>query len=128
MYKNVPENKQEEFHNRVQLAQAPLSVYKCPATAEDYWVVVDNYWSYLLAIIERFGPPLKLDEMLLGSEILSVSVAATRWKENRDIRLVEYFNDTWAAAPDCGTIHMIPGWHILCDLCSESYLFYGDSE
>ena len=125
MYKNVPENKQEEFHNRVKLAQAPLSSYKYPTTSEEYWWTVDNYWSYLLAIMGRYGPPLKLDSMFDGNQISSITIVnATRWKENRDIRLVEYFNATWAAAPDCGTIHQIAGWHILCDLCSEAYLVY----
>lgn len=124
MYKNVPENKQAEFHNRVKLAQAPLSVYKCPETAEDYWRVVDNYWSYLLAILEQFPPEIKLEDMLLRGEILSPSDLKTRLKENRDVRLVEYFNRAWTAAPDNGSIHLIPGWGILCDLCSEGYLVY----
>lgn len=129
MYKNVPKNKQEEFHNQVKLAQAPLSGYKCPTTSEEYWWTVDNYWSYLLNIIERFGPSLKIDELLFNGEILlSRSVAVTRWKENRNFRLAEYFDQTWAHAPDTGSIHLIPGWHIFCDLASESYLAYEEDK
>ena len=31
-------------------------------------------------------------------------------------------NKVWCYAPDCVSIHSSPGWDVLCDLCSESYL------
>ena len=34
----------------------------------------------------------------------------------------------WLAAPDNGSIHGIPGWGILCDLCSESHVLFSDNE
>lgn len=124
MYINVPENKQEEFHNQVKLAQAQLSSYKYPTTSEEYWWTIDNYWSYLLSIIQQFAPKV----IELDGDILSIAVASTRLKEKRDVRLINFFHKTWMAAPDDGVIHAIPGWHILCDLCSEDYLAYEETK
>jgi hypothetical protein len=52
------------------------------------------------------------------------SVAVTTLKQNRDTRLHDYFNAAWWRAPDNGSIHTIPGWNILCDLCCEQDLIY----
>jgi hypothetical protein len=119
MYKNIPESQQENFHRRVVQAQKPN--YICPTTKEEYWQVVDDYWSNLLNIILMFGPETIVD-VDSDSVIEKLAVVVNRYKENRDIRLVDIFNKTWASAPDDGRIHLIPAWPILCDLCSESYL------
>jgi hypothetical protein len=38
------------------------------------------------------------------------------------LKLIEFFHLAWYHAPDVGYIHAIPGWPILCDLCSEDEL------
>lgn len=120
MYIGIEPKDQAAFAARVKEVQKPLANYHCPETAEEYWAVVDNYWSYILGIIERFAPEF----IELDGEHLSITVASTRLKEKRDLRLINFFHRTWAAAPDNGTIHLIPGWGILCDLCSEDSLVY----
>jgi hypothetical protein len=121
MYKNIPESKHDSFCKRVINVQSAFKSYQCPTTKEEYWQVVDDYWSNLLDIILMFGP-----ENIINADsdnvVEKLAVVATRYKENRDIRLVDFFNKSWSSAPDDGEIHLIPTWHILCDLCSESYL------
>lgn len=118
MYKDVIDQKM--FAEKVRQAQDPFSEYKYPSTKEEYWAIVDKYWSHLLNIILQMGP----DYVTLDDETVKLAIAATRLKEQHSTTLVKYFQNTWAAAPDTGYIHAIPAWHILCDLCSESYLAY----
>jgi hypothetical protein len=121
MYKNIPESEQETFHKKV-LATKQYK-YTCPTTAEEYWQVIDNNWTDLLNIILMFGPENVIDTSA-DCIIEKLAVVATKYKDSRDIRLIDLFNKTWASAPDDGRIHLIPAWHILCDLCSESYLVF----
>ena len=37
--------------------------------------------------------------------------------------LLTLFNRAWAAAPDHQNIHRRPAWGVLCDLCSENWVF-----
>lgn len=110
------------FAETVKQTQSVFSEYKYPTTKEEYWAVVDKYWSYLLDIVLRFGP----EYVIHNGETKKLAVAATQLKEIRSSELEEYFQKTWASAPDTGHIHAIPAWHILCDLCSESYLLFED--
>lgn len=120
MYKNIIN--QEAFAERVSNTQSQFTDYRYPTNKEEYWNVVDKYWSYLLDIILQFGPEV----VLHNGEVKKLAIAATSLKENRSTELVEFFNKTWASAPDTGYIHAIPAWHILCDLCSESIVLYED--
>jgi hypothetical protein len=45
-----------------------------------------------------------------------------KWAKERNSEIASVFNNAWFNAPDSGRIHLIPAWHIFCDLCSESYL------
>jgi hypothetical protein len=47
-----------------------------------------------------------------------------RCVKERSPAIGSIFNNAWFKAPDDGRIHLIPAWHIFCDLCSESYLLH----
>ena len=120
MFKDIFD--QETFAAHVSNTQSQFADYRYPTNKEEYWSVVDKYWSYLLDIVLRFGP----EYVIHNGETKRLAIAATSLKEKRSTELVEYFNKTWASAPDTGHIHAIPAWHILCDLCSESIVLYED--
>jgi hypothetical protein len=107
-YIGVPEQHQVNFHNQVSEAQKDYSDYLCPTTKENYWETVDYYWPQIKNIVLMFT---YLDENELD-----------KWVEQRDPSIASVFNDAWFNAPDNGKIHLIPAWHIFCDLCSEGYL------
>ena len=123
MYKNIPENQQEKFAQKVQTVQQDLcqkhGPYSYPKTKEEYWSIVNEYWPELLQLILTYAPAT-LDELIGDKK----AVVATRLKEEQSLDLCQMFDQAWANAPDSGHIHSLPAWHILCDLCSESYLLY----
>lgn len=84
-------------------------IYNTPTSYDEYWFTVDAYWDQLYAILVKFLPTEKLEH-------------ADAYRLNKDSEILSLFNDAWFNAPDNRSIHSIPGWHILCDLCSESYL------
>jgi len=116
MFKNIID--QDAFLEKVKVSQSLFDGYTYPTTKEEYWAIVDKYWIHLLDIVLQFGP----EYIMHNGEYKKLAIAATSLKENRSPELDEYFQKTWAAAPDTGHIHAIPAWHILCDLSSESYL------
>jgi hypothetical protein len=38
--------------------------------------------------------------------------------------MLRILNDIWLRAPDDSRIHSWPSWHVICDLCSESWVFF----
>lgn len=117
-YKGIEEKDQEKFaadviNARQMVAGKHSKKYTPPATKEAYWAVVDEYWDELLALMIQFTLIVDVDQL-------------TKLKIDRDTHLVTHFNNAWFAAPDHGSIHLLPAWNVLCDLCSESYLVYED--
>ncbi len=91
-------------------------------TKEEWWRFVDENWHQLFEIMRRFLPfdgYEGIDQELLP-HLLSVEVE--RLKVNHDPKLAGYFQAAWGTAPDSPSIHYIPKWNILCDLCSEEYV------
>lgn len=89
--------------------------YNSPTSYDEYWFTVDAYWDQLYAILAKFLPSETLEH-------------ADTYRLNKDSKISSLFNDAWFNAPDNRSIHYIPGWHILCDLCSESYLLEEELE
>ena len=109
-YLRVAPWEQKQFHNKVIEAQKDFSDYSYPNTKEDYWQIVDKYWPQIKNILLEFTylDPDDLD----------------KWAKERNPEITNVFNDAWFKAPDNGKIHLIPAWHIFCDLCSESHLLH----
>jgi len=59
------------------------------------------------------------------SEPLGRSIAEEleHLKHNRSEKLVRYFHSAWGLASDVYA-YSVPGWGVLCDLCSEEYVLY----
>jgi hypothetical protein len=77
-------------------------------TAETWWGLVDGNWDDLFVLLERFVP--QLDRY--GTQKL---------KATRDPGLAKLFHDAWWKAPDQEWIRALPGWFVLCDLCTDSH-------
>jgi len=109
-YIGVPKNSQETFGNLVHESQKNFSDYSVPYNSETYWATVDYYWPQIknIVLMFTFHESDELDKMV----------------KERDSSITTVFNDAWFNAPDYGRIHLIPAWHIFCDLCSESILLH----
>lgn len=124
-YIGIPEKDQERFSRAVEASR--IEYYICPTTADEYWVAAAQFERQLIQIISRFvGDQVRSFQDLIDGK--SVDMVISDLIKNKDKRLIELFNSAWAAAPDSGEIHLIPGWHVLCDLCSESYLVLPEQE
>jgi hypothetical protein len=91
-----------------------------------WWLAVEERWEDLLDIMRRFLPTEgyedrdgKILEKPLWMKLVSL-------KENLDPELARYFHAAWAAAPDDRSIHSLPSWGVLCDLCSEDYVLHDE--
>jgi predicted N-acyltransferase len=84
-----------------------------PKTKEEYWLLVDAHWEDLYNILFSF---LDKNELSKADNL--------RLTKNSDLSFL--FQHAWENAPDSKSIHYIPGWNILCNLCSESYVLYED--
>jgi hypothetical protein len=84
-------------------------------TPEDWWNLVEERWEELHAILYSLT---SLEE--LGKAELAKT--SKDWQS-----LGSCFQYAWFAAPDSPEIHQIPGWGVLCDLCSENWVFQDDS-
>lgn len=85
------------------------------SSKKDYWQAVDSRWPELKQILKMYLSPdlfSKVEEL----------------KQNRSTKLSTMFQYAWEAAPDNYSIHSIPGWGSLCDLCSESYILFEEDE
>lgn len=81
-------------------------------TIEEWWFLVDDMWNPLFSIVGRFLPRKQ-----------AAAYKARNDRKAGDLYLI--LQQTWAAAPDSGSIHDIKGWGRLCDLCSD---FPGEEE
>jgi len=73
---------------------------------DEWWFLVTHYWGDLLGFLQRLGP-----EKLVG---------AKRAFENKEARNMHgYLHKAWEALPDHPSIHAMPGFYSLCDLCSD---------
>lgn len=73
---------------------------------ETWWKLIRENWTNLTEIVAEFCPSLL-------SEMIEV-------EEKEDYERMNYIlNEAWWCAPDDPRIRRIPGWGVLCDLCSE---------
>lgn len=73
---------------------------------KEWWLLVDHHWNDLDGIIHSYA---------IGSAQDALRAKLKRSPE----KLWKILNEAWFNAPDNATIHKMPGWGILCDLCSE---------
>ena len=84
--------------------------YHYPTTREQYFSTIRLYRNELKEILQLFAPQYLSDfDSQLEAESSEISQA---------------FHEAWFNAPDKEWIHSIPGWSVLCDLCSEDHLLF----
>ena len=103
-------------------------------TQDDWWILVNSHWQNILDIFANVGAPLGRDEKdhwwpdepfqlsVRHEQPLIKILMEAKETENHKI-LYFYFQKVWEAAPDERFIHGWPSWAILCDLCSEYWVF-----
>ena len=80
-----------------------------PKTREEYFSLAERFQDELFDIIVDFSGRDNAEEFTLYLNERSNSIASV-------------LHQAWSDAPDKPWIHSIPGWHVLCDLCSEDYV------
>ena len=88
-------------------------------TKEQWWNAVDRNWVNLSNILQQFLPMSEAVDYQNQPANQPMRKTVEDMKMWRDPTLVRYFNEAWWRAPDDPSIHNIPGWGLLCDLCSE---------
>ena len=86
-----------------------------PRNREEYFSLAEQYRDDLSDIIAEFSGRDNAEKFLLFLNERSNSIASVLPR-------------VWSDAPDRLWIHSIPGWDVLCDLCSEDYVLYEDGE
>lgn len=117
-----------------------------PTTKQEWWNFVERNQHDLLNLIGQFHPVCNMyneyddawqitapgaeqacqvvrDEIKRSATSDPLVLAAT-YIETKDPRLANLLNETWFGAPEDRAVMSLPGFGLLCDLCSESYLLY----
>lgn len=97
--------------------------------AKDWWTAVETNWDDLSGILHRFVPTYECANHKKEFTVETMWQHILQAKKTHDGEtLARYFNMAWWNAPDDYTIHLIPGWGVLCDLCSEEHVLYQEDD
>ena len=99
-----------------------------PKTKEQWWENVDDCWIHLIKILERYIGMQDMEDVRGNLTTEPRYIEILRMKKERNPELVRYFNGAWWNAPGSPSIHQIPGWGVLCDLCSEEHVLYEEKK
>lgn len=77
----------------------------------DWWDGLGSQWGNIQLILGRF---------VSNEEEESAKQA---YKDRDEVEMLRVLNNAWWNASDDSSIHEIPGWGDMCDLCSESWVF-----
>jgi len=95
-----------------------------PKTEDEWWALVDEFWLQLLSLMNLWLGMSDNEDIDGNITECQRSEEIAIMKQVRDPRLANYFAGTWYNAPDVPGLHEIPGWELLCDLCSEVGVLY----
>jgi hypothetical protein len=98
----------------------------CPTNKEEWWKSLEENWDNILHIFYQFLPMHEHCDYKNNITAIPLSSTIQNLKNTRNSEIARYLNRAWAAAPDHISIHSIPSWGELCDLCSEEYCLYED--
>lgn len=76
-------------------------------TREEWWFLLNRYWTNLSRLAETYLTRKELDILERAIKNESAEVA---WLQ---------LQKTWDRLPNRGWVRQIPGFDILCDLCSD---------
>lgn len=95
-------------------------------TKEDWWTTVEDHWDDLQNILKQFLPTEEYQDVEGNITSKPMFEIISNLKKKQDADIARYLVAAWAAAPDTYQIHKIPGWSVLCDLCSEEWCLYDE--
>lgn len=110
-----------------------------PETKDNWWKLVDENWENLKSLINMFHPANKFTpkmtitanrvEKVRQSLIKKITSIPDyeKLKNDRDPGLANVLESTYWGIPESTDCWNYPGFGILCDLCSESYVLYDGS-
>lgn len=101
-------------------ARTKHPLYHYPRNAQEWWDVLKEYWQEITNIWFMFGVASVGDNPITRENLLEM-------RRKRKSELEAFCHRAWAAAPDNGSIHALPAWNVLCDLCSEAGVLYDDT-
>ena len=117
-----------------------------PETAEQWWALVEQYHDELCELVSAFHP---CNHSYTDFVITAASAEAAcesirdeiRAKESDDPlekfeqychdknpKLASLLNEVWFGMPESTEVRSYPGFGVLCNLCSESYVLYEGDE
>ena len=77
-------------------------------SSQDWWKSLDDNYADIYSICRSYLKPEELEQVKQS------------YKDRDGLALHHLFELAWWNAPDSRHIHEIPGWGVLCELCSES--------
>ena len=93
-----------------------------PKTKDEWWKLVDDNWPRLLGLMNNWLGMTDNEDIDGNITECQRSEEIAKMKQDRNSRLATYLNGVWCNAPDVPGLDEIPGWTLLCDLCSENHL------
>ena len=87
-----------------------MKITDTPETPEQWWALLEQHHSNIEMIIERYN-------------VGKLSAFRNAVKERNWVVASSAMNTAWFNAHDNASIHSIPSWGVLCDLCSETWVF-----
>lgn len=123
-----------------------------PKTKDEWWKFVDDNWDDLERIVLTYYPnqqdfpeegwPVNNTPQAICNQIIQeLRDKKPIWKskdffksyinhlrKTRDNNLDGIFQDSWFGMPEDPGVREISGFHVFCDLCSESYVLYEGRE
>lgn len=117
---------------------------------DDWWAALEKYWEQLMGMVDIYHPASKNEPSLKQLAALPITASApekactavraniaaeeselespsVRFAKARSVKdhetLGNLLSATWFGIPESMGAHSIPGFGVLCDLCSENWVF-----
>lgn len=95
-----------------------------PTTKDEWWQLLEDRWEQISDILHMFLPMWEHHDIWYTPTVPSMDGVVENLRIFRNPEIARYLNAAWASAPDDSSIHSIPGWGALCNLCSEEWCLY----
>ncbi len=118
-----------------------------PRTADEWWRLFDYHTANLRNLVAEFHPAYARWARRMPITAADAEAACEKFREEieretaddplecfdqfalqRSPGVVALLNQTWFGVPESADAHSLPGFGVLCDLCSESYRVEGDED
>lgn len=113
-----------------------------PKTAEEWWEQVGHYREELLDLVLNFhpyyrkhhdfvitAPTAEIACQMVREDICDETKIDPAWLFEqycieKNPKLSKLLDEAWFGMPESITVRSLPGFGVLCDLCSEAYLLH----